>query len=177
MSHVADGNGNGTGVHAADLASFDMLEQGEEPQPLQIAAPDGTIIGADVGKPATVYVLSYYGQTMVDWMDEQNDRAIKSGKIPKSKDTRERNIATTARTLMARPWENVEWAGEPLAFNLTNAKMLMTRLPFAKRQVDEKASQETAYLGNSSGRSPSSEGITSDSPSGPKVAASPSENG
>jgi hypothetical protein len=176
-SDVAGNNGKSK-LRAVDLSELDMLEHGDEPQALELIDPrDNSVVGAKDGKPVTLYVLSFDSETMVRFADDQINKSTKRGKVLTAEEQRERNLTSTARLLMAKSWENVEWAGQPLAHNLVNAKMLMSRLPWARRQVEALASQEAAYLGNSSGRSANSDDTISDSPSGHEGVTSPSENG
>jgi hypothetical protein len=163
--------------NAVDLSELDTYERGEEPQPLVLIDPrDGSPVGGKEA-PATLYVLSLDGETMVTWNDEQANKNLKRTTPMSNEEAREFLIARSARCLMARPWVNVEWKGKPVPFSLTSAKMLMTRLPWAKKQVDALASREAAFLGNSLPPSSSSDDTISDSPSGQEPALQLSANG
>jgi len=139
-----------------DLADLDIVTKGDEPQPLDLIDPrtNAVVVDAD-GQPARLYVLSSYSETMQDFMDEQANKQSKHAKQPTAEDVRDRALAITARLLMARPWEHIHWAGQPLAFNVSNAKLLMQRLPWARRQVELFAAQEGNFLPASSASSSS----------------------
>jgi hypothetical protein len=147
MTERNERNGKTTDGGAFDLASFDILTRGGESQPLELIDPrSNTVIGADAGKPATLYVLSYESDTMVRWSDKQADKNQQRARPLSNEELREFLISRSAQTLMAREWEHIDWEGKPLAYNLSNAQLLMRRLAWAKKQVDALASNEAAYL-------------------------------
>ncbi len=166
-------NDSHTESDAVGLSELDIVERGDEPQPLILLDPrTNAPVLASNGKPATFYVLSLESETMTRFADEQINKLSKRGKTPTAEDNREREITIAARLLMARPWDNMEWIkGQPLAFNFVNAKMLMSKLPWAKRQVSNFASTEANYLGNSSSSSPNSDDTNSSEPSDHPAAA------
>lgn len=68
-------------------------------------------------------------------------------------------------------WEGLSLgAGVPLAFNPHNAAVVYQRFPWLRRQVDRHAASIGNYLGNSAGRSSTSQHTPSGSESAPPVA-------
>lgn len=116
-----------------DLATLDLATQAETPRTMQVVHPL-TSLPID---GMTITLIGAESNTARD-LQRRAQRARTKQAMQKRMDPEEIE-AQAVRFLAAliKGWENIDWQGAPLAWSFENAVMLLTTLPWLRKQVDE----------------------------------------
>ena len=136
-----------------DLSSLDTVSASAEGASLELRNPvsDAVLRDEKSGEPVTITLV---GTDSRDYMkithDIQNRRLGKRlGKGGRLKTTAEEIDADALELLVAstKSWQHIIVDGAELSFSAANARMLYTRFPWIKEQVDEFIADRSNFLG------------------------------
>lgn len=129
-----------------DLSALDTSKAAEEGFTLQLVHPDGTLLPGKIkvqGVDSDAYQQAFRAQQR-----RAMDRLNRSGKFKATPEQLEaERIEILVRVTIG--WEAIALNGEALPFNADNAKMIYTRYPLIREQVDQAVNDRGNFLPSS----------------------------
>ena len=121
---------------------LDTLELTQEAVAMHICHPQTSeVIGAEEGKPATLYLISDDHPDLTKVRHKYQNKKLKNAfkRGGQTQVTSEEIDEEAYKTIAAsvKSWENIFLKGEEIAFSEANVIRLFKRLPWLRRQVED----------------------------------------
>lgn len=136
-----------------DLSKLDTVKAADEGADLELLFDDKPILDEKTGQPWTIRLLGADSKEFMKISHKlQEKRLQRRFKGGKQKFSLEELDADSMELLVActKGWKHLQLDGAPVVFNDANVKMVYTRFPWIREQVDTFVNDRSNFLGESS---------------------------